>query len=131
MMTILQKESELEEIVQLVGPDVLPEDDKLSLHIAEYIRESFLVQYAFDPVDTFCAPPDKQYMMMQLITDYARYGREAVAGGMPVSAIAALPVAKHLLRLGAIPDANFREYFEETERRMKDAFPTPPDGERL
>jgi V/A-type H+/Na+-transporting ATPase subunit A len=128
-MTILQKESELEEIVQLVGPDVLPEDDKLSLHIAEYIRESFLVQYAFDPVDTFCAP-DKQYMMMQLITDYARYGREAVAGGMPVSAIAALPVAKHLLRLGAIPDANFREYFEETERRMKDAFPTP-DGERL
>ncbi len=124
MMAILQKESELEEIVQLVGPDVLPEDDKLSLHIAEYIRESFLVQYAFDPVDTFCAP-DKQYMMMQLITDYACYGKAAVAGGMQVSVIAALSVAKRLLRLGAIPDADFREYFEETERRMKDAFQNP------
>lgn len=127
MMVILQKESELEEIVQLVGPDVLPEVDKLSLHIAEYIRESFLVQYAFDPVDTFCAP-DKQYMMMQLITDYAGYGKVAVAGGMQVSAIVALPVAKRLLRLGAVPDADFREYFEETERRMKDAFQNP-DGE--
>ncbi|WP_278156827.1 V-type ATP synthase subunit A [Methanogenium sp. S4BF] len=127
MMSILQKESELEEIVQLVGPDVLPEDDKLSLHIAEFIRESFLIQYAFDPADTFCAP-EKQYRMMQLITDYARYGREAVAGGMAVSAIAALPVAARLLRLGAVPDADFREYFEKTERVMKEAFFIPEGG---
>lgn len=121
MMAILQKESELEEIVQLVGPDVLPEEDKLSLHVAEYVRESFLVQYAFDPVDTFCAP-DKQYMMMQLITDYAEHGSRAVSRGVPVSKITALAVGKRLMRLGAIPDADFKDYFEETEREMKDAF---------
>ncbi len=121
MMSILQKESELAEIVQLVGPDALPEDDKLSLHIAGFIRESFLIQYAFDPADTFCAPK-KQYRMMQLIIGYAQYGREAVTRGMPVSAIAALSVSKRLLRLGTIPDADFREYFEMTEREMKEAF---------
>ncbi len=123
MMKILQKESELAEIVQLVGPDALPEDDKLSLHIAGFIRESFLIQYAFDPADTFCAPK-KQYRMMQLITDYAGYGREAVTRGMPVSAISALPVSKRLLRLGTIPDADFKEHFEMTEREMKQAFST-------
>jgi V/A-type H+-transporting ATPase subunit A len=127
MMAILQKESELEEIVQLVGPEVLPEDDKLSLHVAQFIRESFLIQYAFDPADTFCAP-EKQYLMMQLITDYARYGRAAVAGDMPVSAIAALPVAKRLLRLGAVPEADFRQYFEETLSEMKEAFQSSEGG---
>ncbi|WAI01658.1 V-type ATP synthase subunit A [Methanogenium organophilum] len=121
MMAILQKESELEEIVQLVGPDVLPEEDKLSLHIAEYVRESFLVQYAFDPVDTFC-PFEKQYMMMQLITEYARYGREAVMNGVSVSVITALPVGQRLKRLGAVPNADFKTYFEETLCEMKDAF---------
>jgi V/A-type H+-transporting ATPase subunit A len=123
MMGILQKESELEEIVQLVGPDALPENDKLSLHIATFIRESFLIQYAFDPADTFCAP-DKQYRMMELITDYARYGREAVAAGMLVSAVAALPVSKRLLRLGTIPDADFNQHFEMTQDEMKEAFST-------
>ena len=121
LMAILQKESELREIVQLVGPDVLPEDDKLSLHIAGFIRESFLIQSAFDPVDTFCSP-EKQYLMLQLITDYARYGRDAVAGGMTVAAIAAHAVSSRLLRLGAVPDEAFREYVGETERQMEAAF---------
>lgn len=121
MMAILQKESELREIVQLVGPDVLPEDDKLSLHIAEYIRESFLIQSAFDPVDTFCSP-EKQYQMLQLITDYARYGREAVAGGMTAGVIAGLAVSSRLLRLGAVPEEAFREYVTETKRQMEAAF---------
>jgi V/A-type H+-transporting ATPase subunit A len=121
MMTILQKESELEEIVHLVGQDVLPEDDKLSLHVAEIIRESFLIQSAFDPVDTFC-PPEKQYHMMRLITDYAGYGKEAIGKGMSVADIASLPVAYRLARLGSVENDAFTEYFEETEREMASAF---------
>jgi len=120
-MTILQKESELEEIVHLVGQDVLPEDDKLSLHVAEIIRESFLIQSAFDPVDTFC-PPEKQYHMMRLITDYAGYGKEAIGKGMSVADIASLPVAYRLARLGSVENDTFTEYFEETEREMASAF---------
>ncbi|HDQ07845.1 MAG TPA: V-type ATP synthase subunit A [Methanoculleus sp.] len=121
MMAILQKEGELEEIVHLVGPDVLPEDDKLALHVAGIIRESFLIQSAFDPVDTFC-PPEKQYHMMRLITDYARYGKEAVEGGRSVAEIASLPVAARLARLGSMENEAFTEYFEETEREMAAAF---------
>ena len=121
MMAILQKESELEEIVHLVGPDVLPEDDKLSLHVAEIIRESFLMQSAFDPVDTFC-PPEKQYSMMRLITDYARFGRAAVAQGKTVAEIQALPVAPRLTRLGTVANDAFEGYFEETEGEMRSAF---------
>ena len=121
MMSILQKESELEEIVHLVGQDVLPEEDKLSLHIAEIIRESFLIQSAFDPVDTFCSP-EKQYRMMRLITDYARYGKEALAKGRTVAEIVALPVGVRLIRLGSVENEAFTEYFEETEREMAAAF---------
>jgi len=121
MMAILQKESELEEIVHLVGQDVLPEDDKWSLHVAEIIRESFLIQSAFDPVDTFC-PPEKQYHMMRLITDYARFGKEAVAQGKSVADIAALPVANRLTRLGSVENEAFTGYFEETEQDMASAF---------
>ncbi len=121
MLTILQKESELEEIVHLVGQDVLPEDDKLSLHVAEIIRESFLIQSAFDSVDTFC-PPEKQYHMMRLITDYAGYGKEAIGKGKSVADIASLPVANRLARLGSVANDTFTEYFEETEREMASAF---------
>ena len=64
MMGILQKESELEEIVQLVGSDVLPDNDKLVLIVAEIIKESFLMQNAFHLIDTYCNP-QKQYSMMK------------------------------------------------------------------
>ncbi|MBT8507928.1 ATP synthase subunit A [Methanomicrobiaceae archaeon CYW5] len=129
MMAVLQKESELEEIVHLVGPDVLPEDDKLSLHVAEIIREWFLMQSAFDPVDTFC-PPEKQYAMMQLITDYARFGRAAVARGKTVAEIRALPVTSRLARLGTVPNDEFEGYVDETEREMASAFGAGEGGSR-
>ena len=65
-MFILQKETELQEIVQLVGPDALPESEKIILEVARMLREDFLQQFAFDEVDAYC-PPDKQYWILKTI----------------------------------------------------------------
>jgi V/A-type H+-transporting ATPase subunit A len=127
LMAILQKESELEEIVHLVGPDVLPEEDKLTLLVAGIVRESFLIQYAFDPVDTYC-PPQKQYLMMRLIMDYATAGRAAVGRGASAAEVAARPVTGMLSRLGSVPAAGFPEFFGEVERRIEEEFGAPGGG---
>ena len=65
-MAILQKESELKEIVRLVGYETLSEQDKLILEIARMLREDFLYQSAFDPIDTYCSGK-KQYLMLKSI----------------------------------------------------------------
>ncbi|MBR9699530.1 V-type ATP synthase subunit A [Candidatus Woesearchaeota archaeon] len=66
---LLQKEEELQEIVQLVGPDALPEEDKLVLDTTKRLREDFLQQNAYDKVDSYCAPK-KQFFMLKEILEY-------------------------------------------------------------
>ncbi len=67
MMTVLHEETQLMEIVKLIGSDVLPDDQKLTLEIAKVIRVGFLQQNAFHPEDTF-VPFEKQFKMLQLIS---------------------------------------------------------------
>ncbi|NOR59642.1 MAG: ATP synthase subunit A, partial [Methanosarcinales archaeon] len=69
-MDLLQQEAELQEIVQLVGSDALPPDQQLTLEITRMIREIFLQQNAFHPVDTFC-PMDRQYKLLDTIQKFA------------------------------------------------------------
>ncbi|MBP2133324.1 V/A-type H+-transporting ATPase subunit A [Methanomicrobium sp. W14] len=118
MMSILQKESELEEIVQLVGPDVLPEEDKLVLLSADIIKESFLVQYATDPQDRYCSP-FKQEMMMKLITDFFRTAGEAVKKGALTSEISALPAMQGFTHLGARPEDEIAEFCTGVIKSLK------------
>lgn len=68
-MLLLQKESELQEIVQLVGPDALPAEDKLIMETTRKLREDFLQQNAFDENDSYCELK-KQYLMLKAILDY-------------------------------------------------------------
>ena len=80
-MFILQKETELQEIVQLVGPDALPESEKIILEVARMLREDFLQQFAFDAVDAYC-PPKKAYWILKTILafyDAAIAGAQRVA----------------------------------------------------
>ncbi|MEA1865160.1 MAG: ATP synthase subunit A [Euryarchaeota archaeon] len=79
-MEILQKESELQEIVQLVGSDALPEDQQLTLEVARMIREYFLQQNAYHDVDTFCEM-DKQYKLIKAILKYSDLANAALEGG--------------------------------------------------
>ncbi|MFW9943960.1 MAG: V-type ATP synthase subunit A, partial [Candidatus Sifarchaeia archaeon] len=77
-MALLQKDQELREIVQLVGPDALPESERATLEAARMIKEDFLTQSALHEIDTFC-PIGKTYRMLRLIIKFARKMAEAVA----------------------------------------------------
>ena len=111
-MALLQKENELEEIVKLVGPDVLPETDKLVLLEAEIIRESFLMQYAFHPVDTY-SDPGKQHRMITAMFRFFSLAADAVSRGIGVERIRVLPVKRRLARMGAIPSEEDQHQFAD------------------
>ncbi|MPL93494.1 V-type ATP synthase alpha chain [bioreactor metagenome] len=85
-MEVLQKEAELLEIVQLVGSDALPEAEQITIEVARMIRELFLQQNGFDPVDTYCDLP-KQLDMFKMIRTYADLAYAAQAAGVPPSQI--------------------------------------------
>ena len=88
MMTILSQESNLMEIVKLIGGDVLPDDQKLILEIARVIRLGFLQQNAFHKDDT-CVSPEKQFKMMDVILYLYKTSWALVAMGMPMSVLKA------------------------------------------
>ncbi|MCZ7393924.1 MAG: ATP synthase subunit A [Candidatus Methanoperedens sp.] len=85
-MQLLQKEAELQEIVQLVGSDALPEDQQLTLEIARMVREYFLQQNAYHEVDTFC-PMDKQYKLLKAITAWGDKAQSALEAGAAIEDI--------------------------------------------
>jgi len=82
--SVLHRESELQEIVRLVGPDALPDEQRWLLWVARLIREGFLQQNATDPLDAYTTP-EKQMALLQLILHALRRGREVLAKGAPVS----------------------------------------------
>ena len=98
VMAVLQREAELADIVRLVGPEALPENDKLMLEIARMIREDFLQQSAFDPYDCY-SPPERSHAIMRAIMLFYRRAREALDKGIPVSEIRKLPTRIKIARL--------------------------------
>ena len=86
LMAILNQESSLMEIVKLIGSDVLPDDQKLTLEVARVIRLGFLQQNAFHAEDT-CVPMSKQFNMMEIILYLYEKCRSLVNQGMPVSVL--------------------------------------------
>ena len=97
-MDILQKESELQEIVQLVGSDALPEEQRLTLEVARMIREFFLQQSAYHPVDTY-SPLKRQYEYMRAIRKYAELAKKAIALEVPLDRILEVPSRSKLGKL--------------------------------
>ena len=97
-MEILQKESELQEIVQLVGSDALPEDQQLTMEVARMIREYFLQQNAFHDVDTFCTM-EKQYKLMSAIMKYSDLAITALESGIPLESILAVKAKDTLAKV--------------------------------
>ncbi len=85
-MALLQEESKLMEIVQLVGSDALPEDQKALLQVARMLREDYLQQFALDPVDGYC-PPQKQYWMLRVLLTFHRELMHALRRGPSVKTV--------------------------------------------
>jgi len=113
-MILLQKESELQEIVQLVGPDALPEADQATLETTRMLREDFLQQNAFDDIDTYC-PPVKQYNMLKTILLFHKEALAAVGRGVPIQNIVALPVKEEIGKMKYIPQDEFAAKCEEIQ----------------
>src|SRR5271157_1084160 len=118
-MELLQRESELQEIVQLVGSDALPEDQQLTLEIARMIREYFLQQNAYHDVDTYCSLK-KQFLMMSEILAFGRLAKTALAAGAPMARILALPSKNDLAKVKF--EADFEKYLADIDARMKSEF---------
>jgi V/A-type H+-transporting ATPase subunit A len=121
IMAILQKESELEEIVKLVGPDVLPEPDKMILVNAEVIRESLLMQYAFHPVDTY-SDPKKQYRMVRMVFRFFKMADLALKKGIPAESIRTMSILNYLARMGRTPPGQDEQMFADLEKAMDEQF---------
>jgi len=97
-METLQKESELQEIVQLVGSDALPDEQRLVLEVARMIREYFLQQSAYHPVDTY-SPLKRQFAYLNAIRTFGKLAQKAVALDVPLDKIVALPGRSELGKL--------------------------------
>jgi len=110
-MMLLQREVELLEIVQLVGPDALTETERAVLAVARMLREDFLQQSAYHPVDRFC-PMNKAYWMLKLVVDFYQRTQTALEAGISLEQVLRLPVIAHIARMKERP-------LDETEEALK------------
>ncbi|MFD1685541.1 ATP synthase subunit A [Halobellus litoreus] len=114
---VLDEETELQEIVQLVGKDALPEDQQLTLEVARYLREAYLQQNAFHPVDTYC-PPEKTYLMLTTIETFNDEAFDALEAGVPIEEIIDIDSAPKINRIGVQED--YEEYVDELKSEIAD-----------
>ncbi len=119
-LNILQREAELMEIVRLVGPDALPDNDKLLLDAARMIREDFLQQNAFHPIDSYC-PPEKTVLMMDVILTFYHEALRALSNGVPLEKIRALPVRVKIARMKEVPYDQFKDTHDALIAEIKES----------
>ncbi len=127
MMGILQKESELQEIVQLVGYDSLPEKQKNILDIAQIIREDFLQQNAFDDIDTYCSMK-KQYEMLMIIKTLNDNQEKAIDAGRKVSQTTTLPVRSKISRMKEVNEEDFDKFYNNIIKEINDEYNSIIEG---
>jgi V/A-type H+-transporting ATPase subunit A len=118
-MAVLQKESELQEIVQLVGSDALPEEEQITIEVARMLREVFLQQNAFDPVDTYCSL-EKQFDIMKAIRLYADLAATAHTAGVMPAQILAIKAKNDLPQIKFTKD--YKPELEKVLAQMKNEF---------
>ena len=94
---ILQREDTLKEIVKLLGPEALPDEEKLILEVARMIKIGILQQNSFDDVDTYCSP-EKQFKLMKLQVDFYNQGQQALKDGASLADIRSMEVISSLLK---------------------------------
>ena len=118
MMTLLQEEAELEEIVKMVGMDALSPGDRLKMEAARSIREDFLHQNSFHEIDTYTSLK-KQYMMMKLMIAYYEKAVEALKEGAGLNAFSySLPVREQIGRFKYVTEENLDVEYEKVNEQL-------------
>jgi V/A-type H+-transporting ATPase subunit A len=117
----LQKESELQEIVQLVGADALPPRERGTMEVARMIREDFLQQNAYHDIDSFCSL-EKQYLMAKIVLQWYDFANELIEVGIGIEKIEGMKIKGAIARMKYIPSDQFRVTYDALMRDMKDEF---------
>ncbi|MGC8533099.1 MAG: V-type ATP synthase subunit A [Candidatus Parvarchaeum sp.] len=117
-MATLQKEAEINEIVQLVGYDALPESDKLILDVARMLREDYLQQNAFDDVDTY-ASVSKQYKMLKIISEVFDAEKAALERNVPIEKLQSIQIKPKIARLRYTPEEEIDNKLKEIEKDIE------------
>ena len=117
MMTLLQEEAELEEIVKMVGMDALSPGDRLKMEAARSIREDFLHQNSFHEVDTYTSLK-KQYMMMKLVNAFYDRAVEALSQGASLQKLISMPVREQIGRFKYVKEDALDQEFAKVEEEL-------------
>jgi V/A-type H+/Na+-transporting ATPase subunit A len=120
-MALLQREVELLEIVQLVGTDALTETERAVLAVARMLREDFLQQSSYHPVDRFC-PMNKAYWMLKVVMDFHRRTQAALEADIPLERVTDLPVIAQIARMKERPVDEAEEAIKALLDRVRLSF---------
>jgi V/A-type H+-transporting ATPase subunit A len=111
----------LKNIVKLVGPEALPDKQRLTLETARIIRTAFLQQNALDPIDTYCSP-QKQFKMLKIIMDFHRLAERVVSKGAPIFKVTQLPFIEEIMRMKIAVANDKVNLLDDLETRMRQHF---------
>ena len=117
MMTLLQEEAELEEIVKMVGMDALSPGDRLKMEAARSIREDFLHQNSFHEIDTYTSLK-KQYMMMKLVMAFYEKAVEALSAGASLQDLINMPVREQIGRFKYVHEDDLDTEYEKVNQEL-------------
>ena len=117
MMTLLQEEAELEEIVKMVGMDALSPSDRLKMEAARSIREDFLHQNSFHEVDTYTSLK-KQHMMMVLVNEFFDRATDALKDGASLQKLISMPVGEQIGRFKYVTEDKLDEEFKQVDETL-------------
>ncbi|HEU5446269.1 MAG TPA: V-type ATP synthase subunit A [Nitrososphaeraceae archaeon] len=118
---ILQREDTLKEIVRLLGPEALPDEEKLVLEVARMLKIGILQQNSFDKVDTYCGPA-KQLKLVRLMVKFYKEAQKALKEGKSLADIRALPIITTLLKAKFEVTDEQVSKLEEIDKQLSDSF---------
>ncbi|MCL2804527.1 MAG: V-type ATP synthase subunit A [Treponema sp.] len=130
-LDILKQEQKLSEIVRLIGPDALPDEQKLILLTAQIIKDGFLQQNSFDEIDMYCAP-EKQVRLLQLIIEFHERAFTCIELGAPMTKITETGLKEKMSRLkstvknvrdtvpGNIVPGDFHDFEKEMQTKLEE-----------
>lgn len=119
MMGLLQKEAELLEVVQLVGPDALQDNERLVIEAGKMLREDFLQQSAFSEIDAYC-PMEKQYGILTTILAFYEEASSVIHKGGQIETVLESPVLEKIARLKDTPMQDWKKVYQQLLKEIKE-----------
>jgi len=121
-MELLQKEAELQEVVQLVGPDALQDNERMIIEVGKMLREDFLQQHAFSEVDGHCTLEKGYWMLKAILALYDECQKAISQGKMHINDILNLPQLEQCARFKEVPQKEFKAHMDKYMAGLADTF---------